>query len=91
MSREIIFTLKKIILRLNFRVSHDQNAILWEWSVEKKKCTRLKHFCGHMESIESVSAHNDKIKFATGSWDNLIKIWSTGGNGFYLLVISVYL
>ncbi|XP_014294569.1 ribosome biogenesis protein WDR12 homolog [Halyomorpha halys] len=57
-------------------VSHDQTALLWEWNM-KENVVECVHVCrGHARGIECVGVSNDKTKFATGAWDNMLKIWS---------------
>ncbi|XP_075237512.1 ribosome biogenesis protein WDR12 homolog [Lycorma delicatula] len=57
-------------------VSHDQSAMLWEWNVSNNSVECI-HMCkGHERSVECVSVDPTSQKFATGSWDSLLKIWS---------------
>ncbi|KAK0087216.1 hypothetical protein PV325_001458, partial [Microctonus aethiopoides] len=57
--------------------SQDQTAIIWSWNIARNSVDCI-HVCrGHEQSLESVGVNpNDRI-MATGSWDAMLKIWST--------------
>ncbi|KAL1138246.1 hypothetical protein AAG570_009935, partial [Ranatra chinensis] len=58
--------------------SHDQTALLWEWNVEQN-VVECVHVCrGHSRGIECIGVNSDETRFATGSWDNTLKIWPAG-------------
>ena len=44
----------------------------------KENVVECVHICrGHARGIECVGVNIDRTQFATGAWDNLLKIWST--------------
>lgn len=52
--------------------------MLWEWNVENNSVDCV-HVCkGHERGIDCVDISPDKQRFATGSWDTMLKIWSAG-------------
>ena len=56
--------------------SQDQTIRIWKVNDNKKKppvCTSIGR--GHAASVDSLSVSPSKHKFATGSWDKMIKIW----------------
>ncbi|RWS31379.1 microtubule binding protein YTM1-like protein [Leptotrombidium deliense] len=54
--------------------SHDENCIFWKFNCETNEVDYLSVFKGHERSVDCVDVYNDV--FATGSFDNMIKIWS---------------
>lgn len=57
--------------------SQDQDAMIWEWDLEKNSVECV-HVCkGHERGIDSMSVNPKGDKMATGSWDTMVKIWST--------------
>jgi len=57
--------------------SHDQSLIIWEWNNAKQKLESTQRCVGHKESVDCVDVNNDKTKFISGSWDRMLKLWST--------------
>jgi len=57
--------------------SKDQTAIIWSWNIANNSVDCI-HICkGHSESLEAVGVSYDSSTMATGSWDTMLKIWST--------------
>ncbi|XP_011502838.1 PREDICTED: ribosome biogenesis protein WDR12 homolog isoform X1 [Ceratosolen solmsi marchali] len=57
--------------------SQDQTAILWKWNVESNSVETV-HICkGHERGLEAVGVNSLSNLMATGSWDTMLKIWST--------------
>lgn len=57
--------------------SQDQTAMLWEWLVGTNSVECVSICKGHERGIDCVDVSPDKTKLATGSWDTMLKIWST--------------
>ncbi|KAG0714287.1 Ribosome biogenesis protein WDR12 [Chionoecetes opilio] len=58
--------------------SIDQTAVVWVWRSETNAVECVSECYGHTQSVECVAVDEKKEYFATGSWDNLLKIWTTG-------------
>lgn len=56
--------------------SQDQTVMLWEWSVENNAVECINVCKGHERGIDCVDVSPDSKRFATGSWDTMLKIWS---------------
>ncbi|XP_001602606.2 ribosome biogenesis protein WDR12 homolog [Nasonia vitripennis] len=57
--------------------SQDQTAVLWKWNVESNSVESI-HICkGHERGLEAVGVNTANNLMATGSWDTMLKIWST--------------
>jgi WD40 repeat protein len=52
----------------------DQTIMIWEWDLQKKAdCLFV---CkGHEWAIDCLDVSPDGRRLASGSWDNLLKIW----------------
>uniref|UniRef100_A0A1A9WZX7 Ribosome biogenesis protein WDR12 homolog n=1 Tax=Glossina brevipalpis TaxID=37001 RepID=A0A1A9WZX7_9MUSC len=57
--------------------SQDQTAMLWDWSIETNSVECISICKGHERGIDCVGVSPDHKRFATGSWDTMLKIWST--------------
>uniref|UniRef100_A0A1A9UMI4 Ribosome biogenesis protein WDR12 homolog n=1 Tax=Glossina austeni TaxID=7395 RepID=A0A1A9UMI4_GLOAU len=57
--------------------SQDQTAMLWDWSIENNSVECISVCKGHERGIDCVGVSPNRKRFATGSWDTLLKIWST--------------
>lgn len=60
--------------------SQDQTAMLWEWNIESNSVDCVYTCKGHERGIDCVDINPDGTKFATGSWDTMLKIWSADIN-----------
>lgn len=56
--------------------SHDQTALLWNWSIDENSAECVCVCKGHERGIDSVAVCPEKQRFATGSWDTMLKVWS---------------
>lgn len=55
--------------------SKDQTIMIWEWD-HKNKAECLFACKGHERAIDCIDVSPDGTRLASGSWDNLLKIWS---------------
>ncbi|GIY64628.1 ribosome biogenesis protein WDR12 homolog [Caerostris darwini] len=56
--------------------SHDETAILWQWNQQTNAVDCI-HVCkGHARSVDCVAVCQATNRFATGSYDQMLKIWS---------------
>ncbi|XP_066966913.1 ribosome biogenesis protein WDR12 homolog [Macrobrachium rosenbergii] len=58
--------------------SIDQTAVVWVWQSNTNTVECVSECRGHSQSVESVAVSPSCKRFATGSWDNMLKIWSLG-------------
>lgn len=57
--------------------AQDQNAMIWEWDLQQNSVECV-HVCkGHERGIDSLQVNPRGDRMATGSWDTLVKVWST--------------
>uniref|UniRef100_T1JCX6 Ribosome biogenesis protein WDR12 homolog n=1 Tax=Strigamia maritima TaxID=126957 RepID=T1JCX6_STRMM len=57
--------------------SFDQTCMMWEWKPQTNSVDCIYICRGHANTILCVDAENTGQTFATGSWDKMIKIWSS--------------
>lgn len=66
-----------LIVIVYFSASQDQTAIIWQWNIATNSVECI-HICrGHEQSLETVGVSLNSSEMATGSWDTMLKIWST--------------
>jgi len=58
--------------------SQDQTILMWELNNVKKTAPDCVNVCrGHAASVDCLAISQNKLKFASGSWDKMIKIWDS--------------
>jgi len=58
--------------------SQDQTAVVWKYNPEDNTSEAV-HVCkGHTRSVDCLAVNPNGDKFASGSWDKMIKIWEAG-------------
>ncbi|KAK0182169.1 hypothetical protein PV327_000332 [Microctonus hyperodae] len=63
--------------------SQDGTALIWSWNIARNSVDCIYVCRGHRESLESLESlgslavNSDDRIMATGSWDKMLKIWST--------------
>jgi len=60
-----------------YSVSQDQTAMLWKWNISQNSVDCIYVCRGHKRSVECVGVNHDRTVMATGSWDTMLKLWST--------------
>lgn len=68
-----------------FSGSQDQSIRVWDWDIKKGTTNCLQIGRGHERSVECVSVSPDSTRFATGGWDTMLKIWSSGKVVYYFM------
>lgn len=56
--------------------SKDQTIAIWEWNITKNIATCIFTCKGHERAVECIAVSPNGRQLASGSWDNLLKIWS---------------
>ncbi|XP_068143594.1 ribosome biogenesis protein WDR12 homolog [Drosophila tropicalis] len=56
--------------------SQDQTVMLWQWNVDSNAVECVSICKGHERGVDSISVSPDATRFATGSWDTMLKVWS---------------
>lgn len=57
--------------------SQDQTAMLWEWDISTNSVECIQICKGHERGVDCVDVNPVGAKMATGSWDTMLKIWSS--------------
>ncbi|CAL4066605.1 unnamed protein product, partial [Meganyctiphanes norvegica] len=57
--------------------SIDQTAVIWAWASDSNTVECVSECRGHTQSVECVAVSPSCKYFATGSWDNSLKLWKT--------------
>jgi len=60
-----------------FSASKDQTAVLWKWNIDNNSVESVYTCKGHERALEAVGINAARNLMATGSWDTMLKIWST--------------
>lgn len=56
--------------------SHDQTAMIWEWTIATNTVECVFTCKGHERGIISSAVNGAGQLMATGSWDTMLKVWS---------------
>jgi len=74
--RKVIWNTPNKALPTSFiSASQDQTAVIWEYNPEDNT-SRAIHVCkGHTRSVDCLATNPSGTRFASGSWDKMIKIW----------------
>jgi len=56
--------------------SKDQTIMIWQWDIKKNKAECIFVCKGHERAIECIDVSPNGKHLASGSWDNLLKVWS---------------
>lgn len=57
--------------------SQDQTVLIWNWNISKNTYEILVTCRGHERSVDCIDVNSKGNRLASGSWDTLLKIWST--------------
>lgn len=57
--------------------SQDQTAMIWQWNIETNSVECISVCKGHERGIDSIDVSPNGQRFATGSWDTMLKVWTT--------------
>jgi len=55
--------------------SQDQTIMIWDWNIKTNAVECIQVCKGHERGVDSVDVSLDKLRLASGSWDNMLKIW----------------
>lgn len=54
----------------------DQTILIWEWNIARNTAAPIFVCKGHERAVECISVSPNGRLLASGSWDNLMKVWS---------------
>ncbi|XP_037961119.1 ribosome biogenesis protein WDR12 homolog [Teleopsis dalmanni] len=54
----------------------DARPNIWEWHMDSNSVNNLAVCKGHERAVDCVGMSPDNRRFATGSWDTMLKVWS---------------
>jgi ribosome biogenesis protein YTM1 len=57
--------------------SHDETLLVWEWKQKKNQLTCAFVCRGHSRSVDCIAVSPNKLQFCSGSWDSMLKMWSS--------------
>lgn len=57
--------------------SQDQTAMIWQWNIATNTVECVSVCKGHERGIDCIDTSPSSRLIATGSWDNLLKVWAT--------------
>lgn len=56
--------------------SKDQTILIWEWNITANTAKPIFSCKGHERAVECIAVSPNGRLLASGSWDNLLKVWS---------------
>lgn len=57
--------------------SHDETLLTWTWNRRENELDCVTACRGHGRSVDCVAVSPDGSQFCSGSWDTMLKLWST--------------
>lgn len=61
--------------------SQDQTVMIWEWNIETNAVDCIYVCKGHERGVDSLATSPSAKLLASGSWDTMLKIWSSELHG----------
>ncbi|XP_013787235.1 ribosome biogenesis protein WDR12 homolog [Limulus polyphemus] len=58
--------------------SHDETAVIWQWNQQTNAIECVNVCRGHARSVDCVGVDPSQGRFATGSYDHMLKVWCVG-------------
>jgi len=76
--RKVVWNPLNTVTESFISASQDQTAVIWEYNPEDHS-SQCMHICkGHTKSVDCLAINPSCTKFASGSWDKMVKIWEAG-------------